>query len=151
MSELQKLVHGEENWDVKVNKIIEYLESGQAIAGLKLSDWSTDGLVLDGSFKWNANSKGYRYVQLPNGKGVELDLKFSPADVSGLVREKVVTIPDNIRASGMGMNAGFWDTQSNVYKVRLWDNFVSIYRVDNDGGDKWNGGFYVHALYFHHD
>lgn len=151
MADLQKLVHGEPEWDVKVDEIIEFLESGQAIAGMKISDWSTDGLVLSSGFKWGPNSKGYRYVQLPNGKLVETDLKFTAVDHAGLLAEKVVTLPDELDANGIALNAGFWSTQSNVYKVRLWDNVVSVYRTDNDGNDKWNGDFYAHAFYLHHD
>lgn len=151
MADLQKLVHGEPSWDAKVNKIIEYLESGQAIAGMKISDWSSNGVVLASGFKWGPNLNGYRYVQLPNGKLVETDFKFTVTDHAGLLAEKVITLPDELNANGIALNAGFWSTQSNVYKVRLWNNYVSIYRTDNDSNDKWNGDFYVHTFYLHHD
>lgn len=151
MADLQNLVHGEPSWDAKVNKIIEYLESGQAIAGMKISDWSSNGVVLDSGFKWGPNLNGYRYVQLPNGKLVETDLKFTVVDHAGLLAEKVITLPDELNANGIALNAGFWSTQSNVYKVRLWNNYVSVYRTDNDSNDKWNGDFYVHTFYLHHD
>ena len=56
MADLQQLVHGEPNWDAKVNNIIDYLDKGQAIAGLKISEWSTAGIVLARNFKWEPNS-----------------------------------------------------------------------------------------------
>ena len=151
MVDLQKMIHGELNWDAKFNKIIEYLESGQAIAGMKISEWSTAGIVLASNFKWEPNSKGYRYIQYPNGKDIELDLKFSPVDVSGLTANNIITLPDELRADGMGIEAGFWNGQANVYRVVVSDKNVLVYRIDNDAHDKWNGSFLLHAHYFHQD
>lgn len=128
----------------KLDGIIDY-------EPLKISDWSTTGIVLAGNFGWDENSKGYRFVQLPNGKDVEFDLKFHPVSVKGLVAENIITIPDSLRADAMGISVGFSSWQQTVFNTRLWDNKVSIYRTDGDSTDNWNGSFFIHVRYFHHD
>lgn len=149
---LQTMQHGEPNWDEKVNAIVNYLNNKGPLDNIKYSGWSLEGVVLGNGFEWNSNNHGYRYIQLPGVKLVEVDLKFKPVDHSGNSADNVIILPDMIKADGMALEAGFWGTPtSGVYLVRQWDGQVSINRIDNDPGDKWNGDFYVRTIYMHQD
>lgn len=64
MADLQKVVHGELNWDPKVNKIIEYLNSDGAIDKLTTS---REGIVFTNFNTYpigSSNDSGYTKYQL---------------------------------------------------------------------------------------
>lgn len=146
MADLQKLIHGEENWDDKVNKIIDYLVQGNALAGLKITDWTTDGIVY-GDAHAVENNLGYRYVQLPNGKIVELDLKIAP-NSAGLHFQNAVTIPNFVANN---QTSCLLTASHGVFFANLSNNVVTLDRTDGRDKDLWGDTMYCHAFYFHKD
>lgn len=144
--ELQRLQHGEENWDTKVNKIIDYLVQGNALAGLKITDWTTDGIVY-GDAHAVQNNLGYRYVQLPNGKIVEVDLKIAP-NSAGLHFQNAVTIPNFVAND---QTSCLLAASHGVFFANLSNNVVTLDRTDGRDKDLWSDAMYCHAFYFHKD
>jgi hypothetical protein len=147
MSELQRLVHGEENWDFKVNKIIEYLESGEPISGLKWSKWSTEGLIYNG-VKPDSNMKGYRYAQFPNGKLVELDVKLHTNGIKGGFIDNAMIIPDSIKAINMELPV---IVEVGGFHGNLANTGLLLFRDDGNANAGWKEFLLGHALYFHEE
>lgn len=148
MTTMQKLTHGEPQWETKVNAIIDYLLEGHALDEIKVTDWSTEGLVLNSNCKWLDNSKGYRYVQLPGVKLIELDLKFSIGSYTGEGFKQAVTIPDFISSEGQAVD--FAHVNGAIFAT-FADNQVQIQRFAGDTKDAWNVPVYGHAFYYHKD
>ena len=147
MADLQTLVHGEPLWDAKVNKSIEFLDSGQAISGLAWSGWSTEGLIFNG-VKPDSNMKGYRYTQFPNGKLVELDVKLHTNGIKGGYIVNAMVIPDSIKAINMEFPVivevgGFYGNLANTG--------LSLFRDDGNATADWKESLLGHALYFHEE
>lgn len=147
---LQTITHGEPNWDAKVNALINGVSSLEdGFSSLKISDWSTAGIVIKNGFAFNENSKGYRFVTFPNGKLIEIDVKFrTTGGIKGLVADNVITLPDFVGNNGEAFDAGFWGNQIRVFFIRDWGTSLSIYRTDNDANDEWYGDRFAHAVYF---
>ena len=146
MADLQQLVHGEPSWDAKVNNIIEYLVQGNALSGLKITDWTTDGIVY-GDAHAVENNLGYRYVQLPNGKIVELDLKIAP-NSAGLHFPNAVTIPSFVANN---QTSCLLAASHGVFFATMSNNVVTLDRTDGRDKDIWSDAMYCHTFYFHKD
>lgn len=145
--ELQTLNHGEPNWDAKVNRIIEYLENGKPISSLAWSEWSTEGLIYNG-VKPDSNMKGYRYVQFPNGKLVEIDAKIHTNGIKGGYIDNVMIIPDSIRAINMDLPV---ITEVSGFHGNLANTSLSLFRDDGNASADWKEFLLGHAMYFHEE
>lgn len=104
MADLQKLIHGEPNWDAKVNKIIDALsQMSSNMLSLSMSNKSDLGVVgLNGANI--ANNPGlfnrvfYQYVQLKNTKLVTLYVFADGVDVGdNIYTIDIAQVPDIIR------------------------------------------------------
>lgn len=147
MADLQQLVHGEPNWDAKVNNIIEYLESGEPISSLKWSDWSTEGLIYNG-VKPDSGMKGYRYAQFPNGKLVELDVKLHTNGIKGGYIDNAMIVPDSIKAINMELPV---IVEVGGFHGNLANTGLSLFRDDGNATADWKESLLGHALYFHEE
>lgn len=94
MATLQTISHGEPNWDVKVNSIIDAVNGqNNTINNLKPSSITTDGLVFQNGF--SLRSDGYQTITLPSGqKIVFLNLALKLDADSSQDSVHAVTVPD---------------------------------------------------------
>lgn len=125
MIQLQKLVHGEPNWDVKVNDVIESLNN---MGGVTPSDVSDEGLVwLNGAR--NGQATWYRTTPIGGGhKIVELAFEVTGISANAWESKDFLRIPDNIKTTG-----GAIQVSQGAHYVTLNGTTLSIVSGDNDG------------------
>ena len=114
MAILQKVSHGEPNWDGKVNAIIDAVNTQEtAISNLKPSEVTSEGLVFQNGF--SLRSGGYQTISLPDGgKIVSLKLQMKLNADSALDNLAAVTVPAEFK-NGLAYrygNAGWGTTWS---------------------------------------
>lgn len=103
-----KMAHGEQQWDVKYNGLIDALNSDLGGVNLSVSDYNKNGFVfLNGT----SGECWYRYIQLGNRKLVEMRIIVKGLNLStAWTNQAVVRVPDEISqthtnlASGWGVN-----------------------------------------------
>lgn len=146
MADLQKVVHGEPNWDAKINKIIEYLEDKVGNNDLEWTDWSSAGIVFQNGFQNDNNRTRYRYAKVGNGRIVELniDIKLT-TDLKTYHNVPALTLPDEISLDGYSE----W-MENNSYQLMLGGNTLGINALQNSW---WvDGSHYdMHIVYIHKD
>lgn len=159
MQTLPTLSHQEPNWDKKVNQAIELLNSvGGVIDGLRPTEFTSSGIVFYNGFQNNSNMSGYRYVQLPGAKLVDLNIVSSLTIPKKGMTLDWFSVPEAIDftnfyilgINGNGANMyGLTGTQpDNNGKNKLY-----IGRTDYNKDAEWaTAGIYnMHATYLHID
>ena len=149
MADLQKLVHGEPEWDVKVNAIIDNMNN---IGDMMWTQGMTTGLVFQNGFNQLGSDEShqtiYRYVQFKGWKLVDLQimvaLSAAPSSTSNVT---AVSLPDSISYDGWHEWA-----ESDGYQLAINGN---QFRISVLGTNKWwvgDGSHYVaHIFYLHID
>lgn len=94
MSELQRLVHGEENWDVKVNNLIDAFN-----LELKKSDVSSDPVNVAIANGWTKADNSDCYIKkfpMANGSDLKvMQLNIKNSNVQGNANfTSIVTVPN---------------------------------------------------------
>lgn len=130
MPELQKVAHGEPNWDAKVNAAIELLNATQdELTQKKVTGWSSDGIVFSNGFHQDQDPTKYRYVQLTeNAKLVELFVSVWGKAKKG--SQLVLTLPDIVKPNAYIDKRG-WG-QITIDHSRLWVEAATDSSSDND-------------------
>lgn len=151
MATLQKLTHGEPNWDVKVNAIIDNVNN---IGDMEWTQKMTTGLVFQNGFNQmgsdEAHQTNYRYVQFKGWKLVDLQVMVGLSAAPSSQTEVIaVQLPDSISYDG-------WHEWKENIDYRQAIN-GSQYRISVDSPTKrgwWSGdgAHYVgHIFYPHFD
>lgn len=153
MATLQKMSHGEPNWDVKFNNVIDYLANGEDSA-FKWTNRTSTGLVFQNGFTQMGSdidhSSVYRFVQFKGWKLVDLQVMVSlPTAPSNTSEVVALNLPDSISFNG-------WHEWIETADYRMTIN-GSQFRISVEDPSKkswWfgDGSHYVaHILYAHVD
>lgn len=142
MADLQRITHGEPNWDVKVNAIIDNVNK---LGNFSFTTETSDGMVFQDGF--SNNGSWYRYVQFPGWKLVDLQVNVSlPSnpDSKDTSMRIALQLPDAVSYDGYHE----WSTNSK-YQLTLNGNQFRITPQDT-GWWTGEGSHYVaHILYVH--
>ena len=150
MATLQKLSHGEPQWEAKVNAAIEFLNSlGGAVSNLEWSKFTDDGIVYQNGFQdiggVGQGKTGYRYAVVGNRKIVELQvalhLLIDPGNSTSQLT--ALTLPGTVSPT----NVGSPHLINAKYALNCVDGRVDATKT----GDSWwtgSGSYYLmHVMY----
>lgn len=139
MADLQRITHGEPNWDTKVNAIIDSVNSltGGAIE-------SSDGIVVSGKMKL-ASGSGYNVVKVGGQRLVEVNLNLTPTTSFNASTGCTITLPSSVSSNDLiggtayGPDARFESTGEGI----------RLQAAGGGDGHGWNVGdtYGVHLLY----
>ena len=126
MADLQKVVHGEPNWDAKINKIIEYLNSDGAIDKLNTS---REGIVFTNFHTYSRNDNGatkYQVMKVGTETWVHLHIEgFIANDPGSSYAVKIMNIPTSLAPGNI--KHGAYPLGENP------SNGIAIVEVNYDG------------------
>lgn len=144
MAEDLMISHGEPQWDVKYNNLVNTVEQmGGVVNGLQWTPWTKEGLVFLNGFQ-DIESK-YRYVTLGNVKLVEI-----------LVSVKLMTAPSDHQPTAVQLPASISDEIQYEYsespKYGWIINGTEFHPTLHAGADWWTGNdshYWGHLVYTH--
>lgn len=147
MAVLQRIAHGEPNWDTKVNAIIDNMNN---IGDMMWTQKMTTGLVFQNGFYQMGSDEdhqtNYRYVQFKGWKLVDLQIMVAlSAAPSNTLNVTAVSLPDSISYDG-------WHEWSESDKYQLAIN-GNQFRVSALGTNSWwsgDGSHYVAHIFYPH-
>lgn len=146
---LALISHGEPQWDTKVNAAINRLnEVGVVTDALHLqnANWSNEGLIFQNDFF--DHDSGYRYVQFPGFKLVELKIVIGlnkAPDVKSYVQ--AVTIPDSIDSQ-----VGYDAVSMGTATINISGNKIYVGETNNaDWGTGKDSYYTLRKIYIHVD
>lgn len=153
MEQLPLVQHQEPNWDVKINDAINRLnEMGGVTDNLQLQPFTDSGIVFLNNFQNKDNLSGYRFVKVPGGKLVELniDTTFSGAtDWSGGAWFKV---PECIKPTNY---TGYGPVGAGAFTYGLANDYLTFYLMKsagyNEPWDNQKATYTMQTVYFHAD
>lgn len=151
MAEDLTISHGEPQWDVKYNNLVNTVEAmGGVVSSLQWADFTDNGIVYVNGFQnigrgGQANT-GYRYASLGNLQIVELQvalrLMTDPGDT--VTNLQALTLPDSIAPNNAGNNHAL----NEKYVMGLEDTHVMVQTMN---GNKWWTGtescYIMHIMY----
>lgn len=135
--EQYKMDHQEPNWDKKHNALIDALNSDWGGVNLQLLDKQTEGILFVNGAKGDG---WYRYVQLKNGKLVELRIKVTNIAIEAWHPTEVVKVPDIIKQDDSNL-----PSQAGVNWLNFVSNTVSVNSTQSLSADQSVEG---HFTYF---
>ena len=146
MATLQKISHGEPNWDVKVNRIIDQLTAQGDLKWIQ----SSEGLVVQSGFVPNTvDANTYRYLQIGNAKIVDVNFGVKmPTDIGNSSMLTAVKLPESLSANLYTEYA-----ENDKYQLTLSGTDFRIARMQA-ATDWWFGEgshYLAHFVYVHMD
>lgn len=139
MAVLQRIAHGEPNWDTKVNAIIDSVNplTENAIT-------SSDGIVVSGKMKLQAESF-YTVVNVGDKRLVEVNLNLATESSFNASVGCTITLPSSITCNALIGGAAYGPDASFL------SSGEGIKLQATSGGDShgWNVGnmYGIHTLY----
>lgn len=146
MATLQKISHGEPNWDVKVNRIIDQLNAQGDLKWIQ----SSEGLVVQSGFApSDVDANTYRYLQIGNAKIVDVNFGVTmPVNIDNSSMLTAVKLPESLSANLYTEYA-----ENDKYQLTLNGTDFRISKLSAATG--WwfgNGSHYLaHFVYVHMD
>lgn len=150
MAEDLTISHGEPQWDVKYNNLVNTVEAmGGVINNLQWSNFTDEGVVYENGF-YKANqggqgATGYRYSKIGGLKLVEfqVSLRLSTDPGESVNTVTALQLPQYVYPIDMGAPR----MPDQNYIINFADGRVDIQKVSKDWWVGSNSSYIVHALY----
>lgn len=144
MTDELKMVHGEDLWQDKYNRLVDTVEQmGGVVDQLQWTNWSKEGLVFLNGF--NDIGTKYRYANIGNVKLVELEIKVSLTSTPSNSAPTAVELPDSLHNEIEEEHA-----ESNRF---MWIVNAREFHVSPINSNSWWVGndshYMMHLLYTH--
>lgn len=150
MANIQTITHGEPNWDIKVNQLIEQVNAqAEEQDNLKWTESSTGLVVQSGFVPISVGANTYRYLQIGNAKIVDVNFGVKmPTDIGSSSMITAVKLPESLSANLYTEYA-----ENDKYQLSLNGTDFRISRMS--AATSWwfgEGSHYVaHFVYVHMD
>lgn len=134
MAEDLTISHGEPQWDVKYNNLVNTVEAmGGVVNGLQWTNQSNDGLVFGDGVQYV--NGGYSYAQVGNRKLVFLTIGVNITnDTKAISLPDLITLPDMIQTNSLWV-----DWLGGLTEFRIFQNKVSVGDTSGNANRQWNG------------